>query len=298
MTKLNASLRLCGFIAILFASSRTDAAPPFVRIWEGIKRADISNEGLYSFLSEVLIRTTVTANPNSVQAYLPMILDLNQPLPADAFLKELPFHEAALVIHQSEEAYNAAQQVTSGWYREAHFLGFDKSLSFSASPKIFSGTLEMASSTNKVGFDLRDPSRQWDADWQTGYVLVSVILRKQNFTDADYLSAVARYAERVKAELGEALDGHFIRVGPGHILEFLRFGGQADYERYRRTLDEISARFSEGFIFDYYRKLADPVAHGLVSAAPGRAFSVRFQRPFRGCQGTLVAMATRGKVSQ
>lgn len=262
-----------------------------VRLWEGFKIANISNETFYAFLSQVLLPTTISANPDSLQAYLPIILDPNQPLPPDAFLKTLPFHEAALVVHKDQQAYDDARR-KNPWYGPAHFLkdgGFDEKLSFSATPKPFTGTLEVVGTERekRVGFDFRDPAKTSAADWQKGYVVVSVILRRENTQDADYTSLAAEYSKAIQTELASALDGHLVRVGPGHILEFLRFSDREEYERFRPVLDQISARFQSNFIFDYYRKPVETVQHGTAQAGPGKAFSIQFERPFRGCGNAL-----------
>ncbi len=249
----------------------------FVRVWEGKRQSGVSMDIFTDFLTQVLFVSTITAN-ESLLAYIPVVLNDKHKMPEDAFLTESPFDEAALVVHRDEASYNESRRVNP-WYGPQHFVegaGFDPQNSYSAVPQDFKSTIEFASRENRVAYDLR-AKPFGNPDWQSGRTLVSVILRKKNVSDEDFSKALAEYSAEIRTELAKQVDGHFLRAGPGHALEYLRFNGLSAYAWGRSKLNSISKKYEAVLITDFYRSLAFQVEHGKATAVPGLAINIKFK---------------------
>jgi hypothetical protein len=270
--------------------SALSSAELFVRVWEGRRQSDVTGDTFQRYLEQVLFPNTITANDISLSAYIPVVLDFDAPMPPDAFLKEPPFHEAALVVHQSEELYNQARKVNP-WYGPLHFVkggGFDETNSFSGVPASLQGTMEITTREKRVSYDLRAGSGP-TPDWQKGNVIVSVLLRRAGTSDEEFKVAATAYSQEVRSTLGSALNGHFVRLGPGHVLEYLNVPDSQKWEETLKQLEAVTQKYSTTLIGNYFRKFAVPVPHGQAPARKDLAINIGFHRVgVDSCEGALL----------
>ncbi|PIR23681.1 MAG: hypothetical protein COV44_01800 [Deltaproteobacteria bacterium CG11_big_fil_rev_8_21_14_0_20_45_16] len=271
------------FFAGLGREAYSQAKParnsPFVRVWEGQMAEGVDGQSFLNFLTQVLIPTTVTANSDSLRAYIPIVLDPSAPIPRDASIDEVPFHEAALVVHRNETAYRLAR-AANPWYGPAHFLyggGFDSS-SFSASPEEFSGEVDIATSQDPVAYHFGNKR----VDWQAGRVLASVILRRKGQTNGAYLKAVLKYMEEMSPATKTLVDAGYFRVGTDHVTIWLHLRKWVRRSSLEAILGELSATHAQSLVFGYFDQYSEPAAHGRMRVEVGRVYNVMFKRPYRG----------------
>lgn len=146
--------RLTLVLAILAQSFTADAAP-YYRFWRGWKLPQLSTQAFQQGLNQSLLpQTVVVGGGRGLVGYLPFLYPAQSPA-------ELP-QEVALVVYESEQAYQAIRSTPEGQaYGDLHWKFFDKPRgSGSVVPEPYVGKIE-----NGKAYDVLLSA----ADWRQGH---------------------------------------------------------------------------------------------------------------------------------
>jgi len=270
------------FLSFLFVSLSNASSPREIRFWEGAMRADTTLSKHIDFIKNTLAPGTVIAGDDALENYI-VYLPSAETLPSDAYSEKLSFSEAAIPVYVNNEKYLKARAAHIE-YGPLHFIenGFEITQSYSATPIVFKDVVRIASTADKVAYDLRayasltpTPNAQGELrydepNWQKGTSLVWLQLRKKDVSPEAYTQAVAKLFENFSSlNVSTDIDGHYAKVAEGHILHFINVvneeNADAVIEKLKTLNDESFSETLISFELLKAQKLA-PFAKGWSDA--------------------------------
>ena len=236
-----------------------------VRFWQGSPNPEAkSTESHLSFIRMTLVPGTVLAGQGGLLSYV-FYLPPNTPIPNDAAVKYLPFSEAAVLVYESPASFEAARD-SMPEYGPIHFLAdaFDQTVSCTASPQgLTDEPVSIAHCTpqdKRIAYDLA-AKQGTGADWNSGATLVWLLLRKVDVSDSDYIASITSSLKKLSHVFitSRLVDGHFVRVGENHLIQFIHANDVAQVQTIRNLIKENFDNQLSGVMLDYDIQQATPL---------------------------------------
>lgn len=209
---------------LLLSSAQSSASPTanYFRVWQGFKKAELTNQQLLNELPQFMKDTIDLYEKEKVlNSYIVVMPPKNKP----SYIPD----ELALVGLSSEEEYRKIRQTPEGQsYSERHWDIFDKETSASAKTFIDYTSAQPKELIHNAAYDMFG----MQIDWSSGYNLVYIGLRKPNFSPQEYLSNLKNHIELVKKTLGpKGLRGYIVISNENYEVAYINWASKDAFEK-------------------------------------------------------------------
>jgi hypothetical protein len=195
------------FISLLFLIVSSNAfSAHYYRFWRGYKKETMTESNFIKGLNDIFVPVTIKQGKNKgLLSYMPVLSPKNRPL-------NVPV-EMALVVYKSEEDYRTLRNTEEGQaYGKLHWDYFEKGISKSKVPTLYSGTIALEEAYDVLGSD---------KNWQNGHPHYKLSIRKDGVNDDLYINSLKRYVDKTKKELSKkGLDSYIVLIGDKHVIEY------------------------------------------------------------------------------
>lgn len=213
---------LGGALATLGYAQNLQAAPAeYFRVWEGHKRAELSDAVFKQMLGGFMDDTRALYEGRGLSEYIVLIPPKNKPA-------SMP-DEFALVALESEAQYRSIRQTPAGQaYSQRHWDIFDQSTSKSASKFIryfeqLPNSLESGAAYDLIGENI---------DWSKGYTMAFIGMRPTHVSPSDFLQSLSNHvrlaAENLKVH---GMQGYIVLANKDYEVAYINWPSRIHHDR-------------------------------------------------------------------
>ena len=247
------------------AATALSTGIPHIRVFRGVKRADVAYGSFVADLSKRFIPAAPqTHAKNGLVAYLPAL----PPQPKPAGIAD----EFAIVVYESADVYAQAKATPEGQaYSDLHWELFDKAASKSTS------AVNLESTENAIKADIAYDLMQKATDWQTGQATFSIGTRLKTVAAGEFLGRLTQHVQHVRTAFGPlGLDGYVVVATPDQEVAFMHWSSeQAAEQAHASTQGKAVAAERQALMAGLASASAKPFA-GTIAA--GQVVNVKFQK--------------------
>jgi putative intracellular protease/amidase len=220
------SLNLKGLVlaAAMLASADALADVPagYFRVWEGFRRADLSEQ---KFLGELPSFMADTVKLYGDRGVLSNYIVVMPPKEKPAFIPD----ELALVALTGEADYRKIRETPEGQaYSARHWDVFDRSTSRSAPQFIDYQRTRPSALVDGSAYDMVGKP----IDWSTGYSLVYIGIRKSEVSQADFLKHLQAHIELAHRHMvPQGLRGYIVTAHENYEVAYLNWTSKAAHDQ-------------------------------------------------------------------
>lgn len=234
-------------VAVLFLSSNAVAEVParYFRVWEGFRRADLSEQ---KFLQELPSFMAETVKLYGSRGVLSNYIVVVPPQEKPSYIPD----ELALVALTGEAQYREIRETPQGQaYGARHWDIFERTISKSASQFIDYQRTRPQTLVDGAAYDLVGTP----IDWSTGYTLVFIGTKKAQIAPSDFLKHLKIHIELAHRHMvPQGLRGYIVTAHENYEVAYLNWTSKAAHDR---ALDSLGGKA----VFADAGKIMDPLMY-------------------------------------